>query len=136
MKLWHAIAIVNLAVLAADHFVTSVAGILFPERAVRLYQRLFGAKIPLTQEMVAVLKPWGALGIFAAIVGLLPILDPFRYRGILYALLALLFMRVMIRIGNARRAQQHFGVSRARNLFHIGLIVLCAAIIAVQLLWW
>ncbi len=55
-----------------------------------MYQRMFGARFSTTPEMIAVMKPWGALGIFEAIAGALPIVDPIRYRGILYALNALL----------------------------------------------
>lgn len=136
MKLWHAVAILNLLILSTDHFITSAAGIFVPQKAARLYERMFGARMPLTPELIAVLKPWGALGIFAAIVGVLPIFDPIRYRGILYALLVLLILRVFLRIWNAHTARQHFNVSTGRNLFHIGLILVCAAIIAAQLAWW
>ncbi|PYR55574.1 MAG: hypothetical protein DMF91_23940 [Acidobacteria bacterium] len=136
MKIWHAVAYVNLGVLAADHFVTSVAGLFVPERAAALYQRMFGARLPLTPEMVVVLKPWSALGIFAAIAGVLPILDPERYRGVLYALIVLLGLRVYIRLAHAGAADALFAISRRRNSFHVYLIVQAAAIIAAQLIWW
>ena len=136
MTLWHVLATANLVLLAADHFVTSFTGIFFPRKAARLYERMFGAQMPLTPELIAVLKPWGALGIFAALAGLLPVFDPVRYRGILYALLVLLALRVVIRLWNTASAQKHFNVSPGRNLFHIGVILSCAAMIAGQLLWW
>jgi hypothetical protein len=136
MKTWHAVAYLNLAVLAADHFVTSVAGLFFPARAVALYRRMFGARLELTPGILFVLKPWSALGIFAAIVGVLPIVDPERYRPVLYALLALLGLRVYIRLAHARAAQAHFTISPARNRVHVYLIVQAAAIIAAQLIWW
>jgi hypothetical protein len=136
MTFWHAVATLNLIILASDHFLTSVMGICFPRQAAKLYERMFGATMPLTPELVAVLKPWGALGIFASIVGLLPVMDPIRYRGVLYALLVLLILRVVIRIWNARAAREHFRLSPGRNLFHVGLIVLCASLIAGQLAWW
>jgi len=136
MKIWHAVAHLNLGVLAADHFVTSVAGIFLPRRAAALYQRMFGARLPLTPEIVFVLKPWGALGIFAAFAGVLPIVDPQRYRGVLYALIVLLGLRVYIRVAHARATREHFAISRRRNWFHVYLIVQAAAIIAAQLIWW
>ena len=136
MKIWHAVAYVNLGVLAADHFVTSVAGLFMPDRAAGLYHRLFGARLPLTPEMIVVLKPWGALGIFTAITGVLPIADPQRYRGVLYALIVLLGLRVYIRLAHAGAAEEHFAISRGRNLFHVYLIVQAAAIIGAQLIWW
>jgi hypothetical protein len=136
MKLWHIVAIINLLNLAADHFITSVTGIFAPDKAARLYERMFGARMPLTPELIAVLKPWGALGIFAAIVGLLPVFDPVRYRGVLHALLVLLGLRVGIRLWNAGSAERHFNVSKRRNFLHIGIILACAAMIACQLIWW
>ncbi|HKF21340.1 MAG TPA: hypothetical protein VKE93_07210 [Candidatus Angelobacter sp.] len=136
MGFWHALANFNLLILASDHFITSAMGICFPQKAARLYERMFGATMPLTPELIAVLKPWGALGIFASLAGLLPVFDPVRYRGVLYALLVLLALRVVIRVWNANTAQRHFNLSLGRNLFHIGLILLCATVIAGQLVWW
>jgi len=136
MSVWHAIAYVNLLGLAADHLVTSLFGLFFPERAVALYQRMFGATLALTPEIRFVLKPWSALGTFAAAAGILPIVDPERYRGVLYALLLLLALRLYIRVAHATSANRPFGISRRRNAWHVYLIVQAAAIIAAQLVWW
>jgi len=136
MKIWHAIANLNLLVLAADHLTTGVAGVLFPRRSAGLYQRLFGARFPADSPVVAVLRPWGALGVFAGTTGLLPLYDPVRYRAILYALLILVALRVFIRLSYDAATLQFFGLSSKRNCFHIYLVLQCAAIIALQLVWW
>lgn len=136
MKLWHAIAYLNLVVLAADHLTTGLAGVLFPKRAAGLYQRLFGARLPADSGLIAVLRPWGALGVFAGLTGLLPVYDPARYRAILFALLLLAALRVLIRLSYDSATLQFFGLSRARNSFHLYLVIQCAAIIGLQLLWW
>ena len=136
MKLWHAVAHLNLAALAADHLTTGLAGVLFPERAAGLYQRLFGARLPADSPLTAVLRPWGALGVFAGLTGLLPLYDPVRYRAILFPLLFLVVVRVFIRLNYDSATLQFFGLSRARNHFHVYLVIQCAAIIALQLLWW
>jgi len=136
MKLWHAIANLNLAILAADHLTTGLTGVLFPRRAADLCQRLFGAKFPADSPMVAVLRPWGALGVFAGITGLLPVYDPVRYRAILFALLLLLVLRVNIRLNLDSASLQYFGLSSARNYVHLYLVTQCAVIIALQLIWW
>ncbi len=136
MKLWHAIAYLNLVVLAADHLTTGLAGVLFPKRAAGLYQRLFGARLPADSGLIAVLRPWGALGVFAGLTGLLPVYDPVRYRAILFALLLLAALRVLIRLSYDSATLQLFGLSRARNSFHLYLVIQCAAIIGLQLLWW
>jgi hypothetical protein len=136
MKFWHFVAYLNLIVLAADHLTTGLAGVLFPKRAAGLYQRLFGARFPADSPMTAVLRPWGALGVFAGVAGLLPVYDPVRYRAILSALLCLVVLRIFIRLSYDSGTLQFFGLSRARNYFHVYLVTQCAAIIALQLLWW
>jgi uncharacterized integral membrane protein len=136
MKLWHAIANLNLAILAADHLTTGLTCVLFPQRAADLCQRLFGARFPADSPLVAVLRPWGALGVFAGITGLLPVYDPVRYRAILYALLLLLAFRVFIRLNVDSATLHYFGLSSARNHVHLYLVTQCAMIIALQLVWW
>ena len=136
MKLWHAVAYLNLVVLAADHLSTGLAGVLFPKRAAGLYQRLFGARFPTDSPLTAILRPWGALGIFAGLTGLLPVYDSVRCRAVLFPLLLLVVLRIFIRLSYDSATLQFFGLSRARNFFHLYLVTQCAAIIALQLLWW
>ena len=136
MKLWHVLAYINLVVLAADHLITGLAGVLVPQRAGGLYQRLFGARFPADTPLSAILRPWGALGVFAGITGLLPVYDPFRYRAVLFMLLFLVVLRIFIRLSYDSATLQFFGLSRARNYFHVYLVTQCAAIIALQLVWW
>lgn len=136
MKLWHVLANLNLVVLAADHLTTGLAGVLFPKRAAGLYQRLFGARFPADSPLTAVLRPWGALGVFAGLTGLLPVYDPVRYRAVLFALLSLVVVRIFIRLRYDSATLQFFGLSRARNYFHLYLVTQCGAIIALQLRWW
>ena len=136
MNLWHTLANLNLVVLAADHLTTGPAGVLFPKRAAGLYQRLFGARFPEDSPLTAILRPWGALGVFAGLTGLLPVCDPVRYRAVLSSLLFLVVLRIFIRLSYDSATLQFFGLSRSRNYFHIYLVTQCAAIIALQLLWW
>lgn len=136
MKLWHAVAYLNLMVLAADHLLTGLAGVLSPKRAAGLYQRVFGAQFPADSPMVAVLRPWGALGVFAGLAGLLPVYDVVRYRAVLFILLLLVSLRVFIRLSYGAATLQFFGLSRGRNFFHLYLVIQCGAIIFLQLLWW
>jgi hypothetical protein len=136
MRLWHFLANLNLAILALDHLVTGTAGVLFPDRTASLYSHLFGATFPANSPATAVLRPWGALGVFAGVVGLFPIYDPLRYRPILFALLLLLGLRLFIRWTFTSSTLEHFRLSSARNYFHIYLIAQCALIISLQLIWW
>jgi hypothetical protein len=136
MKFWHAIANLNLLVLATDHLITGLAGVFFPKHSAGLYRRLFGARFPVDSPVVAVLQPWGALGVFAGFTGLLPLYDPIRYRTILLALLLLVVLRVFIRLSYDSATLQFFGLSSKRNYFHIYLVSQCALLIGLQLAWW
>jgi len=97
---------------------------------------LFGARFPADSPVAAVLRPWGALGVFAGLAGLFPLYDPVRYRPILYALLILVTLRIFIRLSYDSATLQFFGLSRKRNSFHIYLVLQCATIIGLQLIWW
>jgi hypothetical protein len=119
----------NLSLLALDHITTGFLGIFFPNFALRFYKGLFGAEIPDTREYKMILKPWGALGVFAGIIGILPIIDPVRYQGILVSLIVLLGMRVWIRAKHFDDGETFLRISRKRNMLHIGLITLCALLI-------
>ncbi len=126
----------NLVLLAADHLFTGALGMFFPGRAVKTYSKLFGAEIPETKEYLIILKPWGALGIFAGLVGLLPVLDPKKYIWILGALVILLLMRLVYRLKFQKEATLSLKLARKRNLSHVGLILLCVSIIIAQIVYY
>jgi len=126
--------VLNLGLLSLDHLFTGTLALFFPRKAIRIYTKIFGAEIPETREYMIILKPWGALGIFAGLVGILPIIDPQRYELILVALVALLFMRLIYRLRFQKDSKEFLRLSGKRNLFHLGLILLCSAIIVIEIL--
>ena len=131
---WHWIWAANLIILSLDHVTTGLLGVFAPRRAIGIYRGLFGIQFQDSPEMVAVLKPWGALAVFAAVATIFPIVDPVRYRGVLVALLVLLILRIIIRFSSRATAAALFGLSSRRNGLHIGLIALCAVLIASELM--
>jgi hypothetical protein len=131
---WRWIWAANLVLLSLDHLSTGLLGVFAPERAIRIYRGLFGMQFPESPEIVAVLKPWGALAVFAAVATIFPIFDPIRYRGVLIALLVLLVLRIRIRFSARATATELFGLSSRRNAWHIALIALCASLIASEIL--
>jgi len=124
----------NLIILALDHLITGGLALFFPVAAIKFYRIIFGVNVPFTTGHLFILKPWGALGVFAAVVGVLPIFDPVRYEKILWALVLLLIFRIFIRSQNNKNAEIYLNISIWRNIFHIGLIVLCASIIIIQII--
>ncbi len=131
---WRWVWAANLVLLSLDHLSTGLLGVFAPQRAIRIYRGLFGIHFPESPEIVAVLKPWGALAVFAAVATIFPIVDAFRYRGVLIALLVLLLLRIMIRFSARATAAALFGLSPQRNAWHIALIALCASLIASEIL--
>ncbi len=124
----------NLIILAGDHFVTGGSAFLYPERAIKMYKIIFGAELPPNEEYMAIIKPWGALGVFAGYIGLLPLIDPSKYKAVLYGFLILLLVRIYIRLSNAKRAEKYFQLSVKRNLFHVLLITTSVFMITFQIL--
>jgi len=131
---WRWIWAANLIFLSVDHLTTGLLGVFAPRRAIRIYRGLFGIQFPESPEIVAVLKPWGALAVFAAMATIFPIVDPVRYWGVLVALLVLLLLRIIIRFSARATATALFGLSSRRNAWHIALIALCASLIASEIL--
>ncbi len=123
----------NLFLLALDHLLSGSLALFFPKRAVKTYESLFGAKIPSTSEYFLILKPWGALGIFAGLVGLLPIFDPMKYKLVLGCLVVLLGLRIFYRLKFQKDSKTFLQLSLKRNFFHIGLILLCGGIILAEM---
>jgi hypothetical protein len=107
---------------------------LSPRKAIAIYGRLFGVQFSASPELLLVMRPWGALGAFAGLVTLFPILDPVRYKGILAALLVLLCIRLVIRASLGSAANKVILLSNARNRFHLFLILVCAILISSELL--
>jgi len=123
----------NLGLLSLDHLFTGFLALFLPKKAVKIYQTIFGAQVPESREYFVILKPWGALGIFAGLVGLLPIFDPRRYVLVLVALVILLLMRLMYRLRFQKDSKEFLQLSGKRNLFHVGLILICAVIIVIEI---
>jgi len=132
-SIWHAVWTVNLIALTLDHLMTGFIGIFWPRKAISLYSRIFGIQMPQSPELLLVLRPWGALGVFAGLATIFPIIDPVRYKGLLFALLFLLLLRLVIRTSMSGEANRLLQLSSARNALHISLILLCALLIASEL---
>ena len=121
----------NLFFLSLDHITTGILGVFFPKQGIKLYKKIFGANIPDWPDSYLLFKPWGALAIFAALVTAFPIYDPYRYKGVLAALIVLLLVRILIRF--SLHGSDYLGITKKRNLVHIALIAVCAIIISLQL---
>ncbi len=134
MKILELLFNLNLILLSIDHFITGGSAFLYPQKAIKMYKTIFGAELPPTEEYMAIIKPWGALGIFAGYIGLLPLYDSVRYQEVLFGLFILLLIRMFIRLSNIKRAETYFRLSTKRNLTHVFLIFVSALMLGLQIL--
>lgn len=111
--------------LALDHFVTGFIGFFLPHKSEALVTKMFGITISDKNLYQIIVRPWGALGLFACGVGILPVIDPSRFKPVSYMLIVLLLLRIYYRLGETKKAKVVLGLSSSRNLFHVFLIVLC-----------
>jgi hypothetical protein len=111
-----------LVVFSAYHLVTGVVSVCFPEFSEVFYQKLYHFYPTMTEQYKLVLKPWGALAFFAGVMGFYAVWDPYRYRGVLVALVILLVTRVGYRSAFADELVEVFQIDKPRNAINTGLI--------------
>ena len=111
-----------LLVFSAYHLVTGVVSVCFPEFSEVFYQKLYHFYPAMTDQYQLVLKPWGALAFFAGVMGFYAVFDPYRYRGVIVAILILLVTRVGYRTLFADELEDVFKMDKARNAANTGLI--------------
>ncbi len=71
-----------------------------------------------------VLKPWGALAVFAGIAGLFAATDPERYVGVVLGLIVLLCGRIYYRVVFWKDLLSTGGISPYRNRISVGVLLL------------
>ena len=112
-----------LVFLSGYHVFTGVVSMFFPGFAMSFYKRLYGCDPVEREQLEIVLKPWGALAIFAGVVGLAAAAAPDDYAGVIWALVGLLALRVYYR---ARFGAQLLAVGRVptrRNRANIAMLI-------------
>lgn len=126
---------IYLAILSLYHVLTGVLSFAFPRFAMQFYKRVYGCDPEERQQLTIVMKPWGALAIFAGLCGCFAAVDPVRYRGVIASLMVLLILRVVYRI-LCRRALEEVGrIAPHRNFVSmvtiaVGIVLLSGLLLA------
>ncbi len=115
---------VVLAVLSSYHIVTGVVSVGFPDFSEHFYKRLYHFHPEMTEQYKLVLRPWGALALFAGIAGLFAATDPDRYYGLVLAITLLLGLRVSYRTMLAAKMQAVFQIDARRNRANTAIILI------------
>lgn len=122
-----------LAILAVYHVFTGVVSFAFPHFALRFYRTLYACDPVEQQQLVLVMKPWGALAVFAGFAGGWAAVDPRRYIGVVAALWILLVLRITFRIGWRRELGDLGRIPSHRNLISTAALGVGALILGVWL---
>jgi len=117
-------------ILSVYHVFTGIISFFFPEQALSFYKKFYDCNPVERKHLVIVLKPWGALAVFAGIAGIFAALDPGKCKGTVAGLAILLAMRIYYRIAFRDMLRDISGISPHRNLMNICLLLVGIIIIA------
>ncbi len=119
-----------LAFLSVYHVITGVMSFAFPDSALVMYRGLYGCNPVERRHVALMLKPWGALAVFAGLCGLYAVGDPVRYRGVVVALVALLALRVVYRVWCRESLRTIGGIAPRRNAISIAALLAGIAVLS------
>src|SRR5437016_5990747 len=119
--------------VCAFHVVTGI-GINLSRPFIEMAAQLYGAKVELTTQFVAILHPLGAfmfvLGVFAAAAAM----NPLRYRVVVFGFGALFLIRAAQRVVFQHDIVTGFQIDETRNWMNVALFGLMGvSLIALQL---
>ena len=129
-----AVAAWYIAGLSTYHLFTGAISYFAPSFALRFYRGAYGCNPVERRHLLIILRPWGALAIFAGIAGLAALRVPAARGWIELALLALLLMRFGYRFNLREELREISGITLRHNLINIALLVLGAMLLVAALL--
>lgn len=123
-----------LAFLSCYHIATGLLSYCAPETALRFYRACYGCDPQERRQLAIAMRPWGALAVFAGIMGIGALLEPGMRNWVQVGLILLLGLRVTYRIALRRELLEISGIPEKRNLFSIGFLLLGIILLAGDLL--
>lgn len=126
-----------LGILSSYHIVTGAISFFSPGFALSFYKALYAVDPVEKRHLHIILRPWGALAMGIGVVGWFAAVDPVRYVGVILALLLLLILRAVYRIGLRHELLAISRIPSRRNWLNVALIVVGIIILAAGLcaLW-
>ena len=122
-----------LVVLSAYHLATGLVSFAAPQLALKLYRGAYGCDPIERRHLLIILRPWGALAVFAGLAGFSALACPPVRVWIEASLIALLAMRVTYRIGLRGELREISGIPPRNNFINIGLLLLGIGLLATDL---
>lgn len=128
-----AIASLYLGALSAYHMVSGALSFFAPGLALRLYRGAYGCDPVERRHLLIILRPWGALAVFAGLAGFAALAVPACRHWIEAALIVLLVMRVAYRLALGKELWEISGIPPRRNLLSVGFLLLGTGVLAADL---
>lgn len=134
LEIPHRLATAYLAVLSTYHVATGLVSFAAPELAMKFYRGAYGCNPVERRHLFIILRPWGALAVFAGLAGFVGLGVPPSRAGIEAALLVLLVMRIAYRIGLRNELREISGIPPRNNLINVSLLVFGSGLLGLDLL--
>lgn len=116
------VASAYLAVLSAYHVWSGGISFFVPGRALRFYRGMYGCDPVETRHLMLVMRPWGALAMFAGAVGFAPFFVPDARPWVVGALAGLLVLRIIYRTWLRRDLRELSRITPRRNAISIAML--------------
>jgi hypothetical protein len=111
-----------LALLSGYHLWTGAISFFAPEFALRFYRGMYGCEPVERRHLLIVMRPWGALAIFAGLAGFGVFFEPGARPWIVGATAVLLALRIGYRVMLRHELAAISGISARRNAISLGML--------------
>jgi hypothetical protein len=116
--------------LSLYHLLSGALSYFVPDVAMRFYRRLYDCNPIEQRHLRIILRPWGALAIFAGVAGLGTLPNPTRAPWLLGGLALLLGLRIGYRIHLQQELRAISGIAPRRNWISIAVLTAGVAVLA------
>jgi hypothetical protein len=124
-----------LIVLSAYHVATGLLSFAAPQLALKFYRNAYGCNPVERRHLLIILRPWGALAVFAGLVGFGALACPPCRNWIEASLIALLGLRIAYRLGLREELREISGIPPRNNFINIGLLFFGLILLTADLLF-
>jgi hypothetical protein len=113
-----------LVFISVYHLWTGGVSFFAPDFALHFYRAAYGCDPQERRQLLLVLRPWGALAIFAGLAGFVALGVVEARPWIIASLIVLLVLRIAYRVMLRAELREMSRINGKRNAFSIGLLIL------------
>ena len=120
-----------MAWICAGHVITGLAALISDERGVQIGSLLYGATFEPTPQFLYIIRPLGVFILALAFLQAMAVRDPWRYRAVIDATLAVFAARQVQRYVFAGDIESIFGIDGGQHLVRSLYFLLLAVVLLV-----